>query len=53
MKLSSGGQKMSLTDKPINEDNAVVDCTPCENHSLWICMGNLKLRDDHGNHNRE
>ena len=44
---------MSLTDKPINQDNAVVDGTPGEDHGLWISMENLRLRDDHGNHSKD
>ena len=44
---------MSLTEKPINHDNAVVDGTQSENHSLRISMENLRLKDDHGNLNRD
>ena len=44
---------MSLTEKPINQDNAVVDGTQSEDHSLRISMGNLRLRDHHGNHNKD
>ena len=53
LKLSSGGQKMYFTDKPINQDNAVVDGTTSEDHSLRISMENLRLRDDHGNHSKD
>ena len=53
LKLSSGGKKISLANKPINLDNAVVDGTPSEDHSLRISMENLKVRDDHDNHNRD
>ena len=34
---------MSLTEKPIN----------CEGYSLQISMKNLRLRDDHGNQNKD
>ena len=51
-KLSSGGRKMSLTEKPVNQDNAVVDGTQSEDHSLQISMENVRLRDDHDNRNR-
>ena len=44
---------MSLTEKPINQDNAVVDDTQSEDYSLCINMENLRLRDDHGNHNKD
>ena len=44
---------MSLTEKPINQDNAVVDGTQSENRSLRIRMESLRLRDDLGNHNRD
>ena len=44
---------MSLREKPINQDNAVVDGTQSENHGLWISMENFRLTDDHGNHNRD
>ena len=44
---------MSLGEKPINQDNAVVDGTQSENHGLWISMENFRLTDDHGNHNRD
>ena len=44
---------MSLTEKPINQDNAVVGGTQSEDHILQISMENLRLRDDHGNHNRD
>ena len=44
---------MSLTGKPINQDNAVVDGTSSEDHSLQISMENLRLRDDHGNHSED
>ena len=53
VKLSSGGRKMSLTEKPINYDNAVVDGTQSENHSLRISMENLRFKDDHVNLNRD
>ena len=53
MKLSSGGQKMSLTEKPINQDNAVVDGTQSKDCSLRVSMENLRLTDDHGNHNKD
>ena len=53
MKLSSGGRKMSLTEKPINQDNAVVDGTQSEDYNLHFSMENLRLRDDHGNHNKD
>ena len=53
MKLSSGGRKISLTEKPINQGNAVVDGTQSEDYSLWISIENLRLRDDHGNHNKD
>ena len=53
VKISSGGRKMSLTEKPINQDNAVVDGTQSENRSLRIRMESLRLRDDLGNHNRD
>ena len=42
---------MSLTEKPINQDNAVADGTQSEDHSLQISVENLRLQDDHGNHN--
>ena len=44
---------MSLTEKPINQDNIVVDGTQSEDHSLRISMENLRLIDDHGNHNKD
>ena len=44
---------MSLIEKPISQDNAVVDGTQSEDHSLRISMENLRLRDDHGNHSRD
>ena len=44
---------MSLIEKPISQDNAVVDGTQSEDHSLRISMENLTLRDDHGNHSRD
>ena len=44
---------MSFTEKPINWDNVVVNGTPSEDHSLWISMENLRLRDDHGNHKKD
>ena len=44
---------MSLTEKAINGDNAVVDGTPIEDHSLRISMENLRFRDDHGNHRKD
>ena len=53
VRLSSGRRKMSLTEKPINQDNAVVDGTQSENRSLRIRMESLRLRDDLGNHNRD
>ena len=53
MELLSGGRKMSLIEKPISQDNAVVDGTQSEDHSLRISMENLTLRDDHGNHSRD
>ena len=53
LELSSGGGRMSLTEKPINWDNAVVDNTPSEDRSLQISLENLRLRDDHGNHNKD
>ena len=53
MELLSGGRKMSLIEKPISQDNAVVDGTQSEDHSLRISMENLRLRDDHGNHSRD
>ena len=53
VKLSSGGQKMLLTEKPINQDNAVVDGTQSEDHSLRISMESLRLRDDYGSHNKD
>ena len=54
LKLSSGRRKMALTEKQINLDNSVVDGTPSENHSLQkICMEILRLRDDHGNYNKD
>ena len=53
LKLSSGGRKISLTEKPIIGDNAVVDHTPSEGHIFWISMENLRFRDDHGNHNKD
>ena len=53
MKISSGGRKMSLTEKPINQDNAVVDGTQGEDHSFWICMENLILRYEYGNYNKD
>ena len=53
MELLSGGRKMSLLEKPISQDNAVVDGTQSEDHSLRISMENLRLRDDHGNHSRD
>ena len=31
----------------------MVDGTQSEDHSFWICMENLILRDDHGNHNKD
>ena len=52
VKLSSGGRKMLLTEKLINQDNAVVDGTQSEDDSLHISMQNFRLRDDHGNHNK-
>ena len=53
VKLSSSGREMLLTEKPINHDNAVVDGTQSENHSLRISMENLRLKDDHGNLKRD
>ena len=53
MKLSSGGRKMSLTEKPINQDNAVVDGTQSEDYNLHFSMENLRLRDDHRNQNKD
>ena len=44
---------MSLTEKPINQDNIVVDGTQSEDHSLRISLENLRLIDDHGNHNKD
>ena len=44
---------MSLTEKPINQDNAVVDGAQSEDRSLRISMENLRLRDDLGNHSRD
>ena len=44
---------MSLTEKPINQDNIVVDGTQSEDHSLRVSMENLRLIDDHGNHNKD
>ena len=44
---------MSLTEKPIIGDNAVVDDTPSEGHSFWIIMENLRFRNDYGNHNKD
>ena len=44
---------MSLTKKPINPDNVVVDGTPSKNHSVRIRMENLKLRDGHSNHKKD
>ena len=44
---------MTLTEKPINQDNAVVDGTQIEDHSLRISMENLRLRDHHGNHDKD
>ena len=43
----------SLTEKPINRDNVVVDGTQSEDHSLQIIMKNLRLRDDYSNHNKD
>ena len=43
---------MSLTEKPVNQDNIVVDGTQSEDHSLQISMENVRLRDDHDNRNR-
>ena len=40
VKLSSGGRKISLTEKPINQVNAVVDGTQSEDYSLRISMDN-------------
>ena len=53
MELLSGGRKMSLIEKTISQDNAVVYGTQSEDHSLRISMENLRLRDDHGNHSRD
>ena len=53
LKLSSGGRKMPLTEKPIIGDNAVADDTPSEGHSFWISMENWRSRDDHGNYNKD
>ena len=53
VKLSSGGRKISLTEKPINQVNAVVDGTQSEDYSFRISMDNQRLRDDHGNHNKD
>ena len=45
---------MALTEKQINLDNSVVDGTPSEDHGLQkICMEILRLRDDHGNYNKD
>ena len=44
---------MSLTEKPINQDNAVVDGAQSEDRSLRISMESLRLRDDLGNHSRD
>ena len=44
---------MSLTEKPIIGDNAVVDDTPSEGHSFWISKENLRFRNDYGNHNKD
>ena len=44
---------MLLTEKPINQDNAVVDGTQSEDHSLRISMESLRLRDDYGSHNKD
>ena len=44
---------MSLTEKRINQDNTVVDGAQSEDHSLLISMENLRLIDDHGNHNKD
>ena len=52
VKLSSGGRNIALTEKPINQDNAVVGGILSEDHSFWISMENLRLTGDHGNQNR-
>ena len=51
--LSSGGRKISLTDKTINRDNAVVLGTPSDDHIILISMEKFKLGGDHGNYNRD
>ena len=53
LKLSSGGQKISVTEKTISQDNAVVDGTPNEDHSVRISRENLRLRDDLDNHKNQ
>ena len=42
---------MPLTEKQINQHNAVADGTEHEGHSLRVSIENLRLRNDHGNHN--
>ena len=53
LKPSSGEQKMSLTEKQINWDTAVVDGTPTGDHSPWISMQNLKLNNGQCNHKKD